>query len=141
MSSAGARPTAERCRAAPRRASTWRPAASPVSTATETACPARACAGRPRRRARAPLGSCRPRVVSCALGSGRETDVTRVSRRIWLAGLAALLGLGAGCATNKPLDLPKETLAINMNAAIDDAIRSEVEADLEALFDAEPEIF
>jgi len=67
--------------------------------------------------------------------------VTRVSRRIWLAGLAALLGLGAGCATNKPLDLPKETLAINMNAAIDDAIRSEVEADLEALFDAEPEIF
>ena len=67
--------------------------------------------------------------------------MTRVSGRIWLARLAALLCLGAGCAANPPLDLPRATLVVNMNASIDDAIRSEVEADLDALFAAEREIF
>lgn len=67
--------------------------------------------------------------------------MTRVSRWISLARLAALLCLGAGCASNQKLDLPKETLVVNMNARVDDAVRAEVEADLEALFAAEPEIF
>ncbi len=67
--------------------------------------------------------------------------MNRSPRWIALAPIAAVLWLGAACASNAPVDLPNETLVVNMNAKIDDATRAKVEADLDALFESEKEIF
>lgn len=67
--------------------------------------------------------------------------MNRVTRCAPLALIAAVLWLGTGCLQTADVEPPKETIVVNMNVKIDDAIRVAVEKDLDALFESEKGIF